>query len=143
MILPDANLLLYAYDRESPFHDKAKNWWRVCLSGRESVGLALPVVFAFVRIATSPHGFEQPMTLQNVRMRIDSWLKRSVVKVLQPNADHIGDVLDLLAAMGSAGGNLTTDAQIAALALSHRAIVHTADHDYRRFPGLKCHYPLD
>lgn len=27
MILPDANLLLYAYDEASPFHERAKTWW--------------------------------------------------------------------------------------------------------------------
>ena len=32
---------------------------------------------------------------------------------------------------------------IAALAITHRAEVHTADHDFRRFPGLSCRFPLE
>ena len=36
-----------------------------------------------------------------------------------------------------------TDAQIAAMALSHRAVVHTADRDFLRFPQVRCHFPLD
>ena len=36
-----------------------------------------------------------------------------------------------------------TDAQIAAMALSHRAVVHTADRDFLRFPEVRCHFPLD
>ena len=39
------------------------------------------------------------------------------------------------------GANLV-DAQIAAIALHHRATVHTADQDFRRFPGLDCLFPL-
>ena len=48
------------------------------------------------------------------------------------------------AAAGSAArrGDLVTDAQIAALARAHRAEVHTADHDFRRFPGVSCRFPL-
>jgi len=39
MIIPDINLLLYAYDAASPFHAKAVAWWQACLSGEEPVGL--------------------------------------------------------------------------------------------------------
>lgn len=56
---------------------------------------------------------------------------------------YLERVLLLLAAATSAGGNLVTDAQIAALAMSYRAVVHTADRDFLRFPDLICHYPLD
>jgi predicted nucleic acid-binding protein len=40
MILPDANLILYAYDLESPFHTVAAAWWTKCLGEAEPVGLA-------------------------------------------------------------------------------------------------------
>jgi predicted nucleic acid-binding protein len=33
MILPDANLLLYAYDQSSPFHARAKAWCERIMSG--------------------------------------------------------------------------------------------------------------
>jgi hypothetical protein len=39
-------------------------------------------------------------------------------------------------------GNLTTYAQIAALALKGAACVHSHDTDSRAFPGLDCHYTL-
>ena len=32
---------------------------------------------------------------------------------------------------------------IAALAIAHRAEVHAADHDFRRFPGSSCRFPLE
>ncbi len=57
MIVPDINLLLYAYDSDSPFHSKAAAWWQRCLSGTESVGLAQVVIFGFVRIGTSGRVF--------------------------------------------------------------------------------------
>jgi predicted nucleic acid-binding protein len=30
VILPDVNLLLYAYDAHSPFHATSKTWWSKC-----------------------------------------------------------------------------------------------------------------
>jgi predicted nucleic acid-binding protein len=40
------------------------------------------------------------------------------------------------------GGNLTTDALIAAHAVEHAATVHSDDRDFGRFGGLRWHNPL-
>ncbi|NQT59526.1 MAG: PIN domain-containing protein [Bacteroidetes bacterium] len=83
------------------------------------------------------------MTIPEVFSHINSWISRSVTQVLEPGSSHYSDVQDLLIQAGSAGGNLVTDAQIAALALTHRAIIHTADYDFKRFPNIKSCYPLE
>lgn len=143
MIVPDTNLLLYATDSTSPFHDIAKEWWTNCLSGAVPVGLCHPVVFAFVRISTNRRAFRQPLSLGQVTSIVQSWTDREVTRVLYPGPRHVHNVLSLLATAGSHGGNLVTDAQIAELALANRAEVHTADQDFRRFSGLNCRFPLD
>ena len=143
MIVPDANLLLYATDSTSPFHDAARQWWTTCLNGSAPVGLCHPVVFAFVRISTHPRAFERPLSLSRVARIVQSWFDRQVTRTLYPGPRHVRNVLSLLAAAGSSGGNLVTDAQIAEIAIAHRAEVHTADHDFRRFPGLEYRFPLD
>jgi hypothetical protein len=143
VIVPDANLLLYAYDRSSPFHDAARDWWSGCLSGREPVGLTHPTLFAFLRIATNARAFAHPMSLDEAAGHIDGWVGRRVSQILQAPADHAGDVIALLKSAGGAAGNLVTDAQIAALAQTYRAVVHTGDRDFLRFPGVRCNFPLD
>ena len=143
MIIPDANLLLYACDSTSPFHESAREWWSHCLSGTEPVGLGHAVLFAFLRISTSARVYEHPLTLDEAAGHIQSWLKREVVLVLLPEEDHVNRAIALLQAAGSAGGNLVTDAQIAALAISYKAEVYTADRDFLRFPGLTCRFPLE
>ena len=40
------------------------------------------------------------------------------------------------------GGNLTTDAHLAALAIEHDLEVCTTDTDFARFPGLRWKNPL-
>jgi hypothetical protein len=54
MIIPDANLLIYAHDEASPWHDQAREWWEAALSGSEQVGLVWVVVLAVTRLLTQP-----------------------------------------------------------------------------------------
>ncbi len=143
MIVPDANLLIYAYNAASPFHQAAVSWWEACLSENEPVGLAYPTLFSFVRVTTSTHAYPNPFTLQEAKQCVAEWMMRSVIRILSPARDHVDQVFRLLESAGSAGGNLVTDAQVAALAMAHQATVHTADRDFMRFPGLDCVYPLD
>lgn len=141
MILPDVNLLIYAYDSSSPLHAKAKSWWQGCLVGREVVVLPEVVVFGFVRVGTSARVFQHPLTAAEAASHVRSWLGQPVVRVPEAMPDQCERVLALLERLGTAG-NLVTDAQIAAAAMSHDAVVHTADADFMRFPGLRWLNPL-
>ena len=141
MIIPDINLLLYSYDSDSPFHTKAAGWWQSCLSGTEPVGLLHVVLFGFVRIATNARVFLNPMTPAEAAGHVRSWLERPPVQVLNPGPDHIRDTLKLLENLGT-GGNLVSDAQMAALAMEHDAVLHTADTDFMRFEGLRWFNPI-
>ena len=53
------------------------------------------------------------------------------------------DFYDLRSLLDEAGtaGNLTTDAQLAALAVTHGATLVTCDADFARFRSLKCENP--
>ncbi len=143
MIVPDANLLLHAYDSSSPYHEVAKGWWKVYLEGDEIVGLTYPVLFAFVRVGTKTPAYATPMSVPEAARVVSSWLDRRSVRVLREDAQHFERVIALLVEAGSSGGNLVTDAQIAAIAIAHQATVHTNDRDFQRFKGLKTFYPLD
>lgn len=141
MIVPDLNLLIYAYDSISPFHSKAATWWQTCLSGEEPVLLPEVVVFGFVRLVTSGRAFHQPLATADAIALVRSWLGRDRVSIHLPTPDHHERVLALLQALGTAG-NLVTDAQIAAVAIANQAVVHTADADFVRFEGLRWQNPL-
>ena len=134
MLIPDINLLLYAYDAGSSFHPKAATWWETCLSGSESVGLLPCVLFGFVRIGTHARVFNHPMTAAEAAGHVRSWLAQPCAQVLESGPDSVGVVLQLLEDLGT-GGNLATDAQIAAAALEHDAVLHTVDSDFLRFAG--------
>ena len=61
MIVVDANLLLYAVNRDLPQHEVARAWWESVLSRNTPVGLAWGVMLAFLRISTHPRIFERPL----------------------------------------------------------------------------------
>ena len=141
MILPDANLLLYAYDQSSPFHPKAAAWFENIMSRPGPVILLPAVVFGFVRISTHPRIFTSPLSVAEASAHVRSWLGRKHVRLHDMLLEDVNAALSLLESAGTAG-NLTTDAQIAAIALRLDAEVHTADLDFGRFAGVRFSNPL-
>jgi toxin-antitoxin system PIN domain toxin len=141
MIMPDANLLLYAYDQSSPFHPKAAAWCEHLMIHSSPVILLPAVVFGFVRISTHPRIFTNPLSVAEASTHVRSWLSRRQVRLHEMLADDVEAALALLESAGTAG-NLTTDSQIAAVALRLDAEVHTADLDFGRFAGVRFRNPL-
>ena len=141
MILPDVNLLLYANVTAFPQHARARVWWEGLLNGRREVGLSAPALFGFVRLATNPRVLDRPWPVESVLARVEEWLSDAPVLFLQPGPRHLAIAFGLLREAGVAA-NLTTDAQIAALAIEHQAEVHSNDADFGRFPGLRWVNPL-
>lgn len=141
MIVPDVNLILYAYDANGPFHRESAEWWTRCLNGAETVGLAPVVIYAFIRLSTNPRIYAEPLSLQECAGTVRSWLEAPAVTLLEHDSGDIDVAFDLLESAG-AGGNLTTDAQIGALALRYRATVHTADTDFVRLRDVPWRNPL-
>lgn len=142
MMVPDVNVLLYAYDSSSHLHSRAKAWWEGALSGGGAVGIPWVVVLAFTRLMTHPTLSSNPMTTEEVRERINEWFAQPQTLLLVPRAGTLDHMFDLLGALG-VGGNLSTDALIAAHALEHGGVVCSNDHDFGRFQGVRWINPLD
>jgi toxin-antitoxin system PIN domain toxin len=141
MIVPDVNLLIYAVDRDSPLHPRAKRWWEDSLSGTETIGLCWNVLLAFLRITTRQGPLRHPLSLTQAFDLIDDWLDQPSVTVLYPGRGHSRFLRDLLGPLG-VGGNLTSDAHLAAIAIEHGAELCSLDTDFARFRGLRWRNPL-
>ena len=141
MIVPDANLLIYAYHEEDPSHLAALRWWDRLIAGSESVGIPWVVSTAFVRVITNPSVLTQPLTPEQAVDFVRAWFEFPHITPLNPGTDHLAHLLRNLAAVG-VGGNLVTDAHIAAVAMEYQAEVHSADADFGRFPGMRWRNPL-
>ncbi len=141
MIVPDVNLLIHAYNLESPVHVAARRWWESLLNGTQPVGLAWVAVLGFLRIATHRQILAHPMPVVTACEQARAWLMRPYVSILHPSERHAEILFGLLGSLGTAG-NLTTDAHLAALAIEHQAELHTTDADFSRFPGLRWANPV-
>jgi len=141
VIVPDVNLLLYAHVKGFAEHPKARRWWEDLMNGSEEVGLGGPAVFGFIRLATSPRVLDRPLRVGEALARVEDWMSRRHVRFAMPGPRHLEIAFGLLRELGAAG-NLTTDAQLAALAIERQGEVHSNDADFGRFRGLRWVNPL-
>jgi uncharacterized protein len=141
VILCDINLLLYATIPTFPAHARAQRWLAELLSGPSpQLALCHVVTFGFIRICTNRHVFRQPRTIDEALADVRSWLDAGAA-MLSPGPRHLELAFNLMHQLGTAG-NLTTDVQVAALAIEHQVELHSADADFARFPGLRWRDPL-
>lgn len=142
MTLVDANILLYAYDKDSPQHSRCLTWLERSFEEGEAVAFCWTTIIAFLRISTDARVFRNPLDVREAEEAVKSWLEQPTAFLLGPSADHWASLTRLLR-LGQAKGALITDAHIAAIALEHGATVCTNDRDFHRFPGLKLINPLE
>lgn len=136
MIVVDANVLLYAYHPRSEKHPACRAWVEETFSGPTPVGLPWVTTWAFLRIATNPRAFEQPLTMQEAAAIVSSWLDQPVVRRMEPG-ERYWEILTRLLLDAQITGPLVTDAAIAALAIENGATVCTTDLDFARFPQIR------
>jgi toxin-antitoxin system PIN domain toxin len=141
MKLLDANLLLYAVNKDAPLHAKAKAWLETTLSGRETVAFSWNVILAFVRLTTRPGLFRNALSLERAFDLVAAWLDQPSATVVNPGPRHLAILRGLLTSLGT-GGNLTSDAHLAALAIEQNAELCSCDADFARFAGLHWRNPL-
>jgi toxin-antitoxin system PIN domain toxin len=141
MILLDANLLIYAVNQDAPLNRKAKSWLESVLSGQETVGFPWTVLLAFLRLTTRLGLFRRPLPVDTAFDLVASWLEQAPATIVHPGPRHLPILRELLRPLGT-GGNLTSDAHLAALAIEHGAELCSSDTDFARFRGLKWRNPL-
>jgi len=141
MLIPDVNILVYAYDVDSPRCAQAREWWETTLRQPRIVGLPWNTSVGFIRIATQRGISARPMTVKEAVETVRAWLDHPRVRILTPGERHAEILFDLLLELG-VGGNLTYDAHLAALAIEYQAELVSTDTDFARFPGLRWFNPL-
>lgn len=140
MKLVDVNVLIYASNDQLHHHDVAHRWLNHAMRSPGTIGLPVMVTVAFVRLVTNPRVMQSPLPVEQATGFVERWLERPNVTVPGPTARHYAIMTELLAGTG-AGGNLVSDAHLAALAIEHGAELWSFDNDFSRFPGLRWRRP--
>lgn len=105
MILPDINLLVYAYNDGAPDHAAARKWWEGLVNGAERVGVPWVVAAGFVRLMTHPRILVNPLTPAVAVDAVGEWFQYDHINTVNPGPDHLKHFRTGLDAAG-VGANL-------------------------------------
>ncbi len=135
MRIVDANVLLYAVNSASKYHQPSRRWLDGALSGSDTVGLTWVVLLAFIRLTTKEGLFPSPLRVDEAMGQVADWCQAPGAALVSPSVRHY-DILGRLLDEVGAGGNLVNDAHLAALAIENRARIVSYDSDFGRFAGV-------
>lgn len=141
MILPDVNVLLYAFRADSAGHKLYRDWLTRVVNGNEAFGVSPQVLASLIRISTHPRIYVRPARLEEPVVFCEKLMARPNCRIVEPGPRHWEIFLELCR-RSRACGNLVQDAWFAALAIEHGCEWITTDRDYARFEGLRWRAPF-
>ncbi|HLI58370.1 MAG TPA: TA system VapC family ribonuclease toxin [Solirubrobacteraceae bacterium] len=141
MILPDVNVLVYAFRRERREHAKYADWLQAARAqGR--LALVETVLLGVIRVSTNPRAFADPAPTGRALAFVEELRATPGARHLAPTGATWDCLRRLVERDRQVRGRLIPDAWLAALAISHGARVATADRGFGRFPGLDFFDPI-
>jgi uncharacterized protein len=140
MILPDVNVLIYAFRQDVPQHELCNSWLTAVVGGDGRFGLSPLTLSALVRVTTNRSSYREPSTLAEAFKFCEYCLGQPNCQLIEPGERH-WDIFKRLCVGTDIRGPLVTDAWYAALAIEWGCEWVTMDRDYARFPGLKWSVP--
>lgn len=140
MIKPDVNILVYAYDDTSSFHESASLWLEKVLT-HEQVFFSWHTICGFLRIITNNRIYKNPVAIDQAIDIVEGWLELENAHIVAPDK-HFWPMFARMLIEGQATGNLVMDAHVAAMAASCGVTVASTDRDFTRFPGIQFVNPI-
>ncbi len=140
MILPDVNVLVYAFRSDADRHALCKQWLEGVQTGDARFAISPLALAAMVRISTDGRIFRQPSATDEALFFCNEIMRHPLCSVVQAGERH-WSIFGRLCAEAKIRGPRITDAWYAALAIEHGCTWITFDRDYARFPGLDWRAP--
>ena len=139
----DANILLYASDTASPFHEPARAFLHERAAGAELFCLGWPTLMSYLRIATHSRIFAKPLTPATAVDNVESLLSLPNVRALG-EGERFWECYAKATRGVIVRGNLTPDAHLVALLLEHGVpLLYTNDSDFKKFSAIDTRSPFD
>jgi toxin-antitoxin system PIN domain toxin len=137
VILPDVDVLVYAFRRESVRHKAYADWLAGLVAGADELALNDQVLGAFVRIVTNRRIYADSAPAATALAFVDALRAARRARWLPAGGAAWERLGSLVAADRQIAGNLMPDAVLAAVALAHGCRLATADRGFARFPALR------
>ena len=142
MIVPDVNVLVYAFRKDVDRHPEYRRWLLRILNGDTPFGVSEHVLASTLRVVTHPRICRNPSTLQEALILVRALVDHPLCRLVRPRERHWSLFVRMCQQVG-AKANLISNAWFAALALESGCVWVTTDRDFSRFPGLEWMHPLD
>jgi toxin-antitoxin system PIN domain toxin len=140
MILPDVNVLIYAFRKDVPLHALCRPWLDLVITSDARFGVSPLTLSAVVRITTDPRIYDHPSRLDEAFGFCEDLLGQVHCQVVEPGDRH-WQIFGRLCLETGTRGRRVSDAWYAALAIEWGCEWITLDRDFARFPGLKWRAP--
>jgi len=140
MILPDVNVLIYAFRRDVPQYSTCNIWLNQVVASDARFGMSPLALSAFVRVTTDQRVYNNPSPLDEAYAFADYLLGQPHCQIVKPGEQH-WSIFKRLCIETDTRGRRVSDAWYAALAIEWGCEWITFDRDYARFPGLKWQLP--
>jgi len=141
VILPDVDVLVYAYRREAEGHDAYAAWLTTLVAGQDELALADHCLTGFLRIVTNPRIFGDPAPAAEALTFVDRLRRARRGRPVTATPATWDVFAGHIARDRGVRGNLVPDAYLAALAVSHGCRLATADRGFARYAGLELFDP--
>ena len=140
----DSNIVIYAFNRDSEFHEKAKSFIESKASMSETWAIPWPTVHAFLRITTHPSILTKPLSCDHAWDAIHQIIDLPHVRLISEDDGQFRDFYERTIRSMHIRGNLLADAHLAALLYTHGiSVFYTNDRDFTKFKHLKVRNPLE
>jgi toxin-antitoxin system PIN domain toxin len=138
----DVNVLLYASDSASPVHKAAQGFVEGLAVSDDLVCIGWPTVMSYLRMATHPRIFTDPLTPADALANIEGLMGLPQVRMLAEEPGFVSVYRQVTGAF-PVRGNLVPDAHLAALLKQHGVrTLFTRDTDFQRFEFLDVRDPF-
>ncbi len=143
MFVLDTNVLVYAADQDSPYHDACHRLVRESRERASAWYLTWGICYEFLRVVTHPRVFRRPWSAGEAWSFIDAVLASPSLGILAPGERHREVAAQVLGEMPDLAGNLMHDVHTAALMREHGVrVIYTRDTDFHRFGFLESVDPV-
>ena len=116
MILPDVNVLIYAFRKGVPHHAACRAWLDAVVQDVAPFAVSTLTLGALVRITTNPRSYSPSSSLEDATGFCDDLLEQPHCHVVEPGERH-WDIFKRLCNETETRGPRVTDAWYAALAI--------------------------
>ena len=143
MLVFDTNVLIYAIDQDSPYHDRCRDYiLQVCDEPSISY-LSWSICYEFLRVVTHLRAPLNPLSSSEAWDFLKNLLASPRFDILTPTQRHMTVLAQTLKELPDVRGNLIHDLHVAVLMRENGiSRICTRDTDFYRFPFLTVIDPL-